>query len=87
MIRAYEEAYEEIVEFIVAGATPVSVARFEPSRETKDYVAEPIHKEKTSGLTTEEASGLDHFFKVEHIMWLAKARARRHCSQIPGVSC
>lgn len=82
MIRAHEE----IVDFIAAGGTPESIARFEPSRETKDYAAELIHKEKTSGLTTVEASDLDHFLEVEHIMRLAKARARRHCSQIPGVS-
>ena len=77
MIRAYDE----IVEFIAAGTTPDSVARFEPSQQTKDYVADLIHKEKTSGLTPEESSELDHFMKLEHLMRLAKARARTLCSQ------
>lgn len=72
MIRAYEE----IVEFIATGTTPDSVARFEPSQQTKDYVADLIHKEKTTGLTTEESSELDHYTKLEHLMRLAKARAR-----------
>lgn len=76
MIRAYDE----IVEFIAAGTTPDSVAQFEPSQETKDYVADLIHKEKTCGLTPEESSDLDHFMKAEHLMRLAKARARTHCS-------
>ena len=57
MIRAYDE----IVEFIAAGTTPDTVARFEPSQQTKDYVADLIHKEKTSTLTPEEASELDHY--------------------------
>lgn len=73
-------AYDEIVDFITAGTTPESVARLEPSQETKDYVADLIHKEKTSGLTPEEASDLDHYLKLEHLMRLAKARARALCS-------
>jgi hypothetical protein len=74
-------AYDEIVDFIAAGTTPDAVARFEPSQETKDYVAELIHKEKTGALTAEESSELDHFMKLEHLMRLAKARARALCSQ------
>ncbi len=74
-------AYDEIVEFIAAGTTPDSVARFEPSQRTKAYVADLIHKEKTAGLTADESSELDHFTKLEHLMRLAKARARTLCSQ------
>jgi len=72
MIRAYDE----IVEFIAAGTTPDSVAQFESSQQTKDWVAELLQKEKTTGLTSEELSELDHFMKLEHLMRLAKARAR-----------
>ncbi len=74
-------AYDEIVEFIAAGTTPAEVARFEPSQQTKDYVADLVYKEKTAGLSSEESSELDHFMKLEHLMRLAKARARTHCSQ------
>lgn len=72
MIRAYDE----IVEFIAMGTTPDSVARFEPSEPTRQRVAELVHKEKTSGLSPDESSELDHFVKLEHLMRLAKARAR-----------
>jgi len=72
MIRAYDE----FVEFIAAGPTRGEVAHIEPSAQTKDYVADLIHKEKTSGLSEEEASDLDHFMVLEHMMRLAKARAR-----------
>ena len=77
MIRAYDE----IVEFIASGTTPETVASFEPSQATKNYVADLIHKEKTAGLTPEEVLELDHFMKLEHLMRLAKARARVLCSQ------
>lgn len=73
--------YDEIVEFIAAGTTSDSVARFELSQQTKDYVSNLIHKEKTAGLTAEESTELDHFLKLEHLMRLAKARARMLCSQ------
>jgi hypothetical protein len=77
MIRAYDE----IVDFIAAGTTPDSVAHYEPSQATKDYVADLIHKEKTVGLTPEEAAELDHFLQLEHLMRLAKARARSFGAQ------
>ena len=77
--RAYNggmiRAYEEIVDFIAAGTTPRTVARFEPSQETKDRVADLIHREKTTGLAPEEASELDQYLRMEHMMRLAKARA------------
>lgn len=79
--NAMTRAYSEIVDFIAAGTTPDAVARFEPSRQTKDYVADLIYKEKTVGLTSEELSELDHFMKIEHLMQLAQARARMLCSQ------
>jgi hypothetical protein len=73
-------AYEEIVEFIAAGVTPRMVAQFQPSQETKDRVADLIHREKTSGLSPEEAAELEHYLQLEHIMRLAKSRARSYCA-------
>lgn len=73
--------YDEIVEFIAAGPSPDAVAHFEASEETKSYVADLLHKEKTGGLTAEERSELDHFLKLEHVMRLAKARAHSRPSQ------
>ena len=74
-------AYDEIIDFIAAGTTPDSVVRFEPSQSTRDYVAVLIHQEKTTGLTPEESSELEHFMNLEYIMRLAKARARSFCPQ------
>jgi hypothetical protein len=71
MIRAYEE----IVDFIANGSTPDAVAHFEASVAAKERVAELILREKTTGLSVDEASEFDHFLKLEHLMRLAKARA------------
>lgn len=70
-------AYDEIVDFIVA-TNPIAVASFEASQVTKDRVAELIQREKTVGLDPQEESELNQYFSLEHIMRLAKARARGH---------
>jgi hypothetical protein len=72
-------AYDEIVDFIAA-ANPAAIASFEASQATKDRVADLIHREKTIGLSSEEAAELKQFVDLEHIMRLAKARARGHLS-------
>jgi hypothetical protein len=70
--------YEEIVEFIAAGTSPRGVVGFQPSAAARAHVADLLSQEKTTGLSAEEQSDLDHFVELEHIMRLAKARARRH---------
>ncbi len=72
------KAYEEVIEFIAAGTSPSSVIAFQPSEAVKRRVADLIYREKTTGLTPTEKSELDHYMQLEHLMRLAKARARRH---------
>ncbi len=71
-------AYEEIIDFIAAGTTPTRVATFEASPPVKERVADLIRREKTSGLSPDEQSELDHYMELEHIIRLAKARARQY---------
>jgi len=71
-------AYEEIIDFIAAGTTPSRVVAFEPSQEVKDRVADLIQREKTTGLAPDEISELNQYLQLEHLMRLAKARARAH---------
>jgi hypothetical protein len=72
------KAYEEVVEFIAAGTSPGSVVAFRPSEAAKMRVADLLQREKTSGLSPDEKSELDHYMQLEHLMRLAKAIARRH---------
>ena len=73
------KAYEEIIEFIAAGTTPDSLVGFRPSAENKQRVAALIEQEKTSSLSADEKSELDHYMQLENLMRLAKARAQQHC--------
>jgi len=75
--QACMKAYEEVIDFIASGPTPSSIVSFRPSREASERVAELIDREKTTGLSSEEKAELDHYMELEHIMRLAKARARQ----------
>jgi len=70
------KAYDELVEFLAAGSTPASLIEFQPSQETRERVQELIRKEKDTGLLPGEMSELDDYLKLEHLMRMAKARAR-----------
>jgi hypothetical protein len=71
-------AYEEIIDFIAAGTTPSGGVTFQPSEEAKARLTDLIHREKTTGLSSEETAELNHYLQLEHLMRLAKARARAH---------
>lgn len=70
-------AYEEIIDFFAAGTTPESVAAFRPSNEAVRRVADLIAKSKDETISAEEQSELEDYLQLEHILVLAKARARQ----------
>lgn len=70
--------YAEIIDFLAAGTTPTSLIDFRPSAAAKQRVADLIQREKGSGLTAEERAELEHYLQLEHLMRLAKARARHY---------
>lgn len=77
MSNAAVPSYLEIIDFIASGSTPQAVVDYRPSPEAQNRVAELIQREKEGALTSEEKSGLDHFMDLEHILRVAKARARQ----------
>ena len=74
-------AYAEFVELIAAGTTPEKLIDFQPSQKAKERVAELIRRQKTDKLTSDEDDELRQYMYVEHIVRLAKARARQHVGQ------
>lgn len=70
-------AYEEFVDFLAAGTTPQGVVDFRPSEATQAKVADLMHRQKTGFLSAEEAAELNYYLQIEHLMRLAKARARQ----------
>lgn len=72
------KVYEEVIDFIAAGTNPSDIIAFQPSEEANARVRYLVEQEKSAGLSLEEKSELDHYMQLEHIMRLAKARARQH---------
>ena len=68
--------YEELVQFI-ASLSPREVIDFKPSESARQRVWDLIERKKTSPLPTAENSELGHYLEIEHLMRLAKARARQ----------
>jgi hypothetical protein len=71
------QVYLEIIDFIAAGTTPRTVADFRPSMEAQQRLADLLQREEAIGLTPEEKAEVDHFMNLEHILRMAKARARQ----------
>ena len=71
-------AYEEVIDFIAAGPSPGKVVAFRPTEAARSRVADLVQREKTDGLSPEDASELEHYLQLEHLMRLAKARAKQH---------
>ena len=70
-------AYHEIIDFIAAGTTPEQVINFRPSPQTQKKVEELVDKEREQRASAEEKAELDHFMELEHILRMAKAKARQ----------
>ena len=75
-MSAATPVYLEIIDFIAAGTTPQEVANYRPSPAAQQRVADLIEREQNQNLSPDEKSELEHFMELEHILRLAKAKAR-----------
>jgi hypothetical protein len=75
---AAARSYEEIIDFIAGGTTPEAVLAFHPSAAAQARVGELMERSRDGRLSVEENSELEDYMQLEHIMILAKARARQY---------
>jgi hypothetical protein len=76
-MSAAHPAYLEFIDFIAAGTTPQQIIAFRPSAIAQQRIEELIAREKEGHLSSDEQAELDHFFQLEHIVRVAKARAEQ----------
>ena len=69
-------AADEVIEFIAREIAPEVLVNFRPSESTRQRVWDLVHKEKETGLTPDEKSELDDYERVEHLLILARSKAR-----------
>lgn len=80
MMVSYPHIYDSLAEFI-AGMDPAKVLSFHAPEDIQSRLEELLEKKKEKGLTEEEEEELEHYFILEHIVRLAKSRARLLLSQ------
>jgi len=70
-------SYEEFVDFIATGTTPESVVAFRPTKAAIQRVEELTAKNRDGVISQNEQAELDDYLQLEHLLILAKARARQ----------
>jgi hypothetical protein len=75
-MNASHAIYLELADFVAGGARPEGVINFRRSAEAEQRAQELIERARESRLTAEEAAELTHFLELEHILRMAKAKAR-----------
>jgi hypothetical protein len=74
---ATNPVYLEIIDFFASGTMPQAVVDFQPSPSAQHRALELLDLAKEDRLTPEQESELEHFTELEHILRMAKARARQ----------
>lgn len=69
-------ACDELVDFLVGNIPSAKLAGFHSSEDARHRIWSLIEKEKQSGLLPEEKLELEDYLKLEHLLVLAKAKAR-----------
>ncbi len=73
--------YLTLVDFMLAHIKPEAMLQFRASEEMHDHFYGLLDKEKAGTATKEEIEHINHFMNVEHIMRLAKAKAKQYAHQ------
>ncbi len=73
--------YATLVDFILRHAPTEAVLGFRASEEMHDYFYTLLEKEKDNTATQEEIELIEQVMTVEHIMRLAKAKAKQYAHQ------
>ncbi len=70
------QVYDEFIDFIATRTTPEETIEFRFSDAASDRLEDLVYRAKQGELTAEEGSELDKALAIEHIVTLAKAKAR-----------
>ncbi len=70
-------AFDEIVDLLTSCPTPEEILSFKPSKKMQERVSSLLEKKRNDQISEEEKQELDHFMMIEHIMRIAKLRAKK----------
>jgi hypothetical protein len=71
---------DEVIDFITSFPNPEKVLTYRPSQALQERVEFLVEKKKESTLSEEEIKELENYLLIEHIMRMAKKRAKKQLS-------
>lgn len=71
------KAYSDVISFMIEGKSPEEIIAFKASDALNERVLELVNKQKNQTISKEENKELDQYMWLEHLMRLAKARAKK----------
>lgn len=74
--------FDEIVDFITSAPKPEQILNFKPSTIAQRRLETLLDKKREEGLSEDEKHELEQYLTIEHIMRLAKARARQRLATL-----
>jgi hypothetical protein len=74
-------AFDEIIDFITSAPQPEQIVSYKPSLAAQKRIEELLYRKQNSQLSASETHELEQFVMVEHLMRLAKARAKQRLSK------
>jgi hypothetical protein len=69
-------AFDEIIDFITSAPQPEQILAFRPSPSIQNRLEDLLEKKRETSLNEAEMHELDQFLLLEHLMRIAKAKAR-----------
>ena len=73
-------AFDEIIDFITSMPKNEQILAFKPSQTSIHRLELLMKKKKGDGLSEDEHREIEQFLLIEHLMRVAKARARKRLS-------
>ena len=70
--------YDEMIDFITSVPRPEEIVSFSPSEASQLRLEDLQFKRREEGLTEDELHELEQFVMAEHIMRIAKVKAKKH---------
>jgi hypothetical protein len=72
--------FDEVIDFLTSFPRPEDIVAFKPSPALQLRAEVLLERKREGVLTQDEARELDYFMVIEHLMRMAKARARQRLS-------
>ena len=74
-------AFDEVIDFITSIPQPEQIQAYQPSETAQNRLEQLLDKKRDALLNEEEVHELEQFLLVEHLMRVAKKKAKRQLEE------